>query len=45
MRKNYIAPQTEVMQYGSELMQSIGIIRHSGGSTDTGGFDDPSEIW
>ena len=36
MQKNYIAPQTEVMQFGSELMQdTIGIIHHSGG-TNTG---------
>ena len=43
MRKVYIAPQMEVMQFSSEvIMDSIGIVHHSGGG---GGFDEESEIW
>lgn len=42
MRKNYIVPQTEVMQFGSQLMQdSMNIVHHSGGSNGGGGgFDE-----
>ena len=37
MRKNYIVPQSEVMQLSSEvIMDVIGIVHHSGG----GGFDE-----
>jgi hypothetical protein len=43
MRKVYIAPQMEVMQFSSEvIMDSIGIVHHSGGG---GGFGEGSEIW
>ena len=32
MRKNYIEPQIEVMQFSSEgIMDAIGIVHHSGG--------------
>lgn len=41
MRKNYKAPQLEVVQLSSELMQgAIGVVHHSGG----GGFDE-SQIY
>ncbi len=44
MRKVYITPQVEVMQLTSEeLMDSIGIVHHSGGGP--GGFDDEHIIW
>ncbi len=41
MRKNYIVPQSEVMLFSSEMiMDSIGIVHHSGGSNSggSGGF-------
>ena len=47
MQKTYTVPQTEVMQLnGNSIMDSIGIVRHSGG-TNTGGKSgfDESEIW
>ena len=46
MRKNYIVPQTEAMQFGSSLMQdSMSIIHHSGGGGNQGsGFDDEHTI-
>ena len=45
MQKNYIAPQTEVMQLSSDaVMQGIGIVRHSGGKSGGGGGFDESEI-
>jgi len=32
MRKNYIVPRIEVLQFSSEgIMDSIGIVHHSGG--------------
>lgn len=43
MQKNYIAPQTEVMQLSSEvIMDTIGVVHHSGGG---GGFTDEQTIW
>ena len=46
MQKTYIAPRTEVMQYGSDLMQDpgIGIIRGSGAG-ESKNFTDPTDIW
>ena len=42
MNKNYIAPQTEVMQVSSQvIMDSINLVHHSGGG---GGFNDESQI-
>ena len=43
MRKNYIVPQSEVMQLSSEMiMDTIGIVHHSGGSNSggSGGFSE-----
>jgi len=41
MKKNYIAPQAEVMQINASLMQdSMNVINHSGG----GGFTDENMI-
>ena len=39
MRKNYIVPQSEVMSFGSLLMQ-LPIINHSGG----GGFNNEDQV-
>lgn len=46
MQKNYIAPQTEVILLSSEeIMDSISVIRHSGGSGGgSNGFDDENAI-
>lgn len=42
MKKNYMNPQTEVMQLGTKLMQdAINVINHSGGG---GGFDESNII-
>jgi len=42
MNKNYIAPQTEVMQVSSQvIMDSINLVHHSGGG---GGFTDEEQI-
>lgn len=42
MNKNYMTPQTEVMQLSSLLMQgSMNIVHHSGGSSGgKSGFDE-----
>lgn len=38
MRKNYMVPQSEVMQLSSEvIMDIINVVHHSGGD---GGFDE-----
>lgn len=46
MNKNYIAPQTEVMQLGTTLMQdTISLMHHSGGSNSgTNGFTEDQII-
>lgn len=46
MRKEYMAPHTEVMQFGAILMQdTIGIVHHSGGKgTEGSGFTDENMI-
>ena len=47
MRKNYIVPQVEAIQLScEEIMDTIGIIRHSGGtnSGQQGGFTDENQI-
>ena len=47
MRKEYMAPHTEVMQFGAILMQDavIGIVHHSGGKgTEGSGFTDENMI-
>ena len=42
MRKNYIVPQSEVIDFRSEgIMEDIGIVRHSGGG---GGFNDEWQV-
>lgn len=40
MRKEYIVPQSEVMSFGSLLMQ-LPIINHSGGG---GGFNNEDQV-
>ena len=41
MNKNYMTPQTEVMQLNSEvIMDSISIVHHSGGGSGSSGFDE-----
>ncbi len=49
MRKEYMVPQTEVMQFGSILMQDavIGVVQHSGGKGSDGssGFTDENIIY
>jgi len=45
MQKNYIQPQTEVMQLSTALMQdSISIVHHSGGGNGGSGFDESNII-
>ena len=46
MNKNYIAPQTEVMQISSQvIMDSIGIVHHSGGGgNNPSGFSEDQII-
>ena len=45
MQKNYIAPQIEVMQLSSEvIMDTIGIVHHSGGGAGGSGFDESTII-
>ena len=47
MRKEYIMPQVEVLPISSEvIMDSIGIVHHSGGSSsgDGGGFGESQII-
>lgn len=45
MQKNYIKPQTEVMQLSSSLMQdTITIVHHSGGGAGSSGFDESNII-
>lgn len=39
MNKNYMTPQTEVMQLSSQvIMDSINIVHHSGGGNGGSGF-------
>ena len=39
MNKNYMTPQTEVMQLSSQvIMDSINVIHHSGGGNGGSGF-------
>ena len=45
MKKNYIAPQVEAMQLSSQvIMDSINIVRHSGGGNGSSGFDEDNII-
>ena len=45
MKKNYMNPQTEVMQLSTALMQdSISIVHHSGGGAGSSGFDESNII-
>ena len=46
MRKVYIVPQSEAMQFSSEvIMDSISIVHHSGGgSTGGSGFNEDNII-
>lgn len=45
MNKNYMTPQTEVMQLSSQvIMDSIGIVHHSGGGAGDSGFDEGDVI-
>jgi len=39
MNKNYMTPQTEVMQLSSQvIMDSINVVHHSGGGNGGSGF-------
>ena len=45
MNKNYMAPQTEVMQLSSQvIMDSINIVHHSGGGNGGSGFNEDNII-
>ena len=45
MKKNYMNPQTEVMQLNSHvIMDSIAIVHHSGGGAGSSGFDESNII-
>jgi len=45
MQKNYIKPQTEVMQLSSQvIMDSINVVHHSGGGNGGSGFDEGNII-
>ena len=44
MQKNYMIPQTEVMQLSSEvIMDGINVVHHSGGSNGGGPGSFPEE--
>jgi len=45
MNKNYMTPQTEVMQLSSQvIMDSISIVHHSGGGAGSSGFGEDNII-
>lgn len=45
MNKNYMTPQTEVMQLSSQvIMDSISIVHHSGGGSGSSGFGEDNII-
>lgn len=45
MNKNYMTPQTEVMQLSSQvIMDSINIVHHSGGGSGSSGFGEDNII-